>query len=190
MNNDINRAKSFRLKAERFVKLVEHHLAFLEKAGGYAESRFRESDDRAQRREFIPFNNAVEVAEPLIFCLLHGIELELKASLIGKPNFKFDHKLPNLIEKFKESEPNSPLLLAVNECVVAIKGLVGDAAGVLGDGGETLANTKIDQWYEDMRYPERRNGTDKPDPLQFNIADEEQWRSFSNAVSRFRDVQR
>ena len=87
MNNDINRAKSFRLKSERFVKLVEHHLAFLEKAGGYADSRFRESDDSDQRREFIPFNNAVEVAEPLIFCLLHGIELELKASLIDHGEF-------------------------------------------------------------------------------------------------------
>lgn len=185
-----NCALTFRVKSNRFLKLVNHHLEFLQQAGGYSDVRWRDSNETGTPRQFVPFKTAVEVADALVFNLLHGVELELKASLIEAGSSKFGHNFEELIAELKKVTPQSPLLLAVNNCLNTIRCLAGSGGGIQSNGNETLADTKISQWYEDMRYPIRsKDKTAWAHPFQFLIADEQQWQNFSAAVSGLIDVQ-
>ncbi len=177
----------FSAKADRFIRLVSHHLAFLKDAGGYGDCRIRSG---GSSKQFIPFNTAVEVADALIFNLLHGVELELKAALINATKeFPTIHVLSKLIEALRNTQQSQELLCAIDKCLDAIKQCVGPAAGVGGGNTITLQKACIDTWYGDMRYPERKKSDGvRPDLFQFHLTTDEQWQRIADAVENLQKV--
>ena len=177
----------FDIKADKFIKLVGHHLNFLKEAGGYEQLRTRDTTDAHAERE--PSKNAVEVADALVFNLLHGIELALKAELIHQTvDFPPIHKLSELIGELKKADASSPLLPAIDKCVASMLGLEGPMSGAVSADAVSLKRTQLDNWYEDKRYPERRNGPTYSDPFQFQLTSNEQWQAVADAIEFLQSV--
>ena len=177
----------FDIKADKFIKLVGHHLNFLKEAGGYEQLRTRDTTDVHAERQ--PSKNAGEVADALVFNLLHGIELTLKGELIQRTGkFPTDHKWLNLINKLKEVDASSLLLPAIDKCVASMLGLEGPMSGAMAADAVSLKRTQLDNWYEDMRYPKRRNGAIHSDPFQFMLTSDEQWQAVADAIESLQSV--
>ena len=187
MNTIYDRALSFDNKAEKFIRLVKNHLTFLKDAGGFGDFRMRSGT--SGDTDFKPFNTAVDVADALVFNLLHGIELALKAELIHQTGkFPSIHKLSELIGELKKADPSSLLLPAIDKCVASMRGVEGPMSGAKSADAVSLKRTPLDDWYEDMRYPERRNGATYSDPFQFFLTSDAQWQAFADAIESLQSV--
>ena len=177
----------FDIKADKFIKLVGHHLNLLKEAGGYEQLRTSDTTDAHAERQ--PSKNAVEVADALVFNLLHGIELTLKGELIHQTGkFPSIHKLSELIGELKKADPSSLLLPAIDKCVASMRGVEGPMSGAKSADAVSLKRTPLDDWYEDMRYPERRKGATYSDPFQFKLTSDEQWQAVADAIESLQSV--
>ena len=88
----------------------------------------------------------------ILFNFYHGIELTLKAALAVRGEKKQSHKLTDLLARFEQHFPDSPILATLHPHIGAV-----DAASPVGrflvDNGVT-----IDAWYEAFKYPSLRSG--------------------------------
>jgi hypothetical protein len=95
-----------------------------------------------------------QIASPILFSYLHGIELMLKAFLAhaGRLPAKKVHKLTQLLALFLKDHGNSELATLLRQCVLELEPH-SPLACFFGQNGES-----IDSWYETLKYPSTNSG--------------------------------
>jgi hypothetical protein len=95
-----------------------------------------------------------QIANPILFSYLHGIELMLKAFLAqaGRLPTKKAHKLTQLLALFLEDHGDSKLATLLRQCVLEFEPY-SPLACFLSQNGES-----IDSWYETLKYPSTNSG--------------------------------
>jgi hypothetical protein len=94
-----------------------------------------------------------QIASPILFSYLHGIELMLKAFLARAGRLpKSAHKLTQLLALFQEDHGKSELATLLRQCVLEFEPH-SPLARFLSQNGES-----IDSWYETLKYPSTNSG--------------------------------
>lgn len=95
-----------------------------------------------------------QIASPILFSYLHGIELMLKAFLApaGRLPTKKVHKLTQLLALFLEDHGNSKLATLLRQCVLEVEPQ-SPLARFFSQNG-----VSIDSWYETLKYPSTNSG--------------------------------
>ncbi len=95
-----------------------------------------------------------QIASPILFSYLHGIELMLKAFLAqaGRLPKRKAHKLTQLLALFLEDHGNSELAALLRQCVLELDPQA-PLARFLSQNCES-----IDGWYETLKYPSTGSG--------------------------------
>ncbi len=181
--------------AEKYLRFVTRYLDYLNSRGGFADVRVRPAVSGNLPKTLEPFDTATEVAPPMIFSLVHAIELLLKAwqyETVGTatPN----HSIQYLFDQHQNSNDAnwSPLKPPLKEVHDALKQLDGPFSGNAGAAQtKKWSSGNFDSWYATSRYPELtpnqakkvNGGSSTSDSATFILIREDAWENLYEAVT-------